>query len=130
MRQASTMSMITHLQFTHSFLLSGSSDGYLYTHDPRTGLRKEDGESLVKAHVSGIQGLQCSGNFAFTIGWGLRWKYSVCVDTGLILLCLQTISPIPRSIGEGIRFTHNAAASPSAFPHGASLYQCSTQATF
>lgn len=72
-RQTPTTSLITHLQFSHSFLLSGSSDGFLRIHDPRTGLRREEGvESLIKAHISGIQGLQCFGNFAFTIGWGMR----------------------------------------------------------
>jgi hypothetical protein len=71
-RQASSPSAITELQFSHSVLLSGSSDGFLRKHDPRTGMRKEDGESLVKAHAGGVQDLQVSGNFVFTIGWGIR----------------------------------------------------------
>jgi hypothetical protein len=73
-RKAPVSSTITHLHFSHSILLSGSSDGYLRTHDPRTGMRREESaESAHKAHASGIQGLQSSGNFAFTIGWSLRW---------------------------------------------------------
>jgi len=73
-RQATTPSLVTHLQFSHSFLLSGSSDGYLRAHDPRTGMGRAGGaESLVKAHYSSIQGLQTAGNFAFTIGLGVRW---------------------------------------------------------
>jgi PAB-dependent poly(A)-specific ribonuclease subunit 2 len=72
-RQAPVPS-ITHLQFSHSFLLSGSSDGYLRVHDPRTGMTRASGaESHVKAHFSGIQGLETAGNFAFTIGLGVRW---------------------------------------------------------
>ncbi|RDB20983.1 PAB-dependent poly(A)-specific ribonuclease subunit PAN2 [Hypsizygus marmoreus] len=70
-RQITTPSMITHLQPSHSMLLSGSTDGYLRTHDIRTG-RSGGMESLVKAHSSGIQGLQTAGNFAFTIGLGER----------------------------------------------------------
>lgn len=82
MRQTPTSSIITHLQFSHSILLSGSSDGYLRTLDPRTGMRREESaESLVRAHVSGIQGLQCSGNFAFTIGLGIRWMPLVIVTS-------------------------------------------------
>lgn len=54
-------------------LLSGSSDGFLRIHDPRTGMIRSGGaESLVRAHFSGIQGLQSTGNFAFTIGLGER----------------------------------------------------------
>jgi hypothetical protein len=72
-RQATTPSVITDLWFSHSVLLSGSSDGFLRTHDPRTGMTKEGGESLVKAHYGGVQGIQAGGNFLFTIGWGMRW---------------------------------------------------------
>ncbi|KZP32520.1 PAB-dependent poly-A-specific ribonuclease subunit PAN2 [Athelia psychrophila] len=71
-RKTPTPSIVNHLQHTHSCLLSGSSDGILRVHDERTGTRREHGESSVIAHHSGIQGLQYSGNFVFTIGWGLR----------------------------------------------------------
>ena len=72
-RQAPVPSIIQQLHFTHTFLLSGDSDGYLRCHDHRTGLRRENGsESVVKAHASEIQGLQSSGNYVYTIGWGLR----------------------------------------------------------
>ena len=69
---AAPPSVITHLQFSHSLLFSGTSDGHLYIHDQRTGLQKEMGESNVRAHLGGLQGMQISGNFAFTIGWGVR----------------------------------------------------------
>ncbi|KAG6814297.1 hypothetical protein H0H92_013422 [Tricholoma furcatifolium] len=36
LRQTTTPSVINHLQASHTLLLSGSSDGYLRTHDPRS----------------------------------------------------------------------------------------------
>ncbi|KAK7449653.1 poly(A)-specific ribonuclease [Stygiomarasmius scandens] len=72
-REIQTPSLVTHLEFSHSLLLSGAADGYLRTHDPRTGIIHNSGsESSVKAHYSGIQGLQTVGNFVFTIGLSLR----------------------------------------------------------
>ncbi|KDQ59577.1 hypothetical protein JAAARDRAFT_77653 [Jaapia argillacea MUCL 33604] len=73
-RQLSAPSIITHLEFSHTCLLSGSADGCVRALDPRTGLRRDDGgaESTMKAHISSIQALQASGNFVYTIGWGLR----------------------------------------------------------
>ncbi|EGN96198.1 hypothetical protein SERLA73DRAFT_170610 [Serpula lacrymans var. lacrymans S7.3] len=68
-RQTSTPSVITHLQFSHSSLLSASSDGFVRAYDARTGLRREEGENSVQAHTSGIQDFQVSGNFFYTIGW-------------------------------------------------------------
>ncbi|PFH50685.1 hypothetical protein AMATHDRAFT_144561 [Amanita thiersii Skay4041] len=65
-------SLITHLQFTRMSLLSGASDGYLRIHDPRTSMVKTSAESSVRAHTSGIQGIQASGNFVFSIGLGER----------------------------------------------------------
>lgn len=53
-------------------LVSGASDGYLRLHDPRTGMTKSGADGSVKAHKSGIQGLQATGNFVFTIGLGER----------------------------------------------------------
>lgn len=72
-RQVPTTSVVTQLQFSHSMLLSGSSDGFLRVHDPRTGMGRASGaESVIKSHVGSIQGLQTIGNFAFTIGMGER----------------------------------------------------------
>uniref|UniRef100_A0A0W0F3U7 PAN2-PAN3 deadenylation complex catalytic subunit PAN2 n=1 Tax=Moniliophthora roreri TaxID=221103 RepID=A0A0W0F3U7_MONRR len=74
-RQLQTPSLITNLEFSHSLLLSGAADGYLRTHDPRTGMIRNDGsESSVKAHYSSIQGLETIGNFVFTIGLSLRYR--------------------------------------------------------
>lgn len=68
-----TASVLTHLQFSHSSLLSGSLDGFLRVHDPRTGMSRSGGaESAVKAHANSIEGLQTSDSLAFTIGMGER----------------------------------------------------------
>ncbi|KZS98990.1 cysteine proteinase [Sistotremastrum niveocremeum HHB9708] len=69
-RQASTPSVITNLHLSHSLLVSGSADGYIRTHDMRTAMIKEEGSA--PAHASGIQGLVSSGNFVYSIGWGMR----------------------------------------------------------
>jgi PAB-dependent poly(A)-specific ribonuclease subunit 2 len=71
-REVATPSLITQLQFSHMMLVSGASDGYLRLHDPRTGMTKSSADGSVKAHKSGIQGLQATGNFVFTIGLGER----------------------------------------------------------
>ena len=80
-RQASTPSLIEHLQYSHTVLLSGSADGFLRTHDPRTGLRRDGGgaENVVLAHAGGVSGLQVSGNYVYTIGWTHR-----CILSGHI----------------------------------------------
>ncbi|KAJ3902046.1 ubiquitin carboxyl-terminal hydrolase-domain-containing protein [Lentinula edodes] len=73
LRQTTIPSIATHLEFSHNILLSGSADGYLRAYDPRTGnIRNGGSESVVKAHYGGIQGLQTTGNFVFTIGMSLR----------------------------------------------------------
>lgn len=53
-------------------LLSGSADGYLRTHDPRTNSSRAM-ENSVKAHPGSIQGLQTTGNLVFTVGLGERF---------------------------------------------------------
>jgi PAB-dependent poly(A)-specific ribonuclease subunit 2 len=73
-RQVQTSSLATHLELSHTFLVSGSSDGYIRVHDPRTGMGRSGGaEDLVKAHALSIQGLQTAGNYIFTIGMGERY---------------------------------------------------------
>lgn len=32
----------------------------------------QDGETIVRAHLGGIQGLETSGNYIYTIGLGTR----------------------------------------------------------
>jgi hypothetical protein len=80
-RRAPSASIIEHLHYSHTVLLSGSVDGYLRTHDPRTGLRREasSAEASVQAHVAGVKGMQANGNYVYTIGWGLRYAL-FCLD--------------------------------------------------
>ncbi|KAA1471282.1 PAB-dependent poly-A-specific ribonuclease subunit PAN2 [Dentipellis sp. KUC8613] len=94
-RQTPLLSLTTQLHFSHTYLLSGSSDGYVRCHDPRTGLRREGGaESSVKAHASEIQGLQSSGNYLYTIGWGLRQSRPI-PDPLVKLYDMRTMRPLP-----------------------------------
>jgi PAB-dependent poly(A)-specific ribonuclease subunit 2 len=75
-RQVPTPSVITHLEPSHSMLLSGSADGYLRTHDYRANTSRSSGaEGLVRAHSNGIQGLQTTGYYAFTIGLSERFVF-------------------------------------------------------
>jgi PAB-dependent poly(A)-specific ribonuclease subunit 2 len=72
-RKVPTTAVLTQLELTHSMLLSGSSDGYLRVHDPRTGMGRSGGaQNFVKAHARSVQGLQTAGNFLFSIGMGER----------------------------------------------------------
>lgn len=68
-RKTPAMSIYSHLVHTHSMLVSGSSDGSLRTHDTRSSFNILH---TTIAHTSGVQGLQASGNFIFTIGAGIR----------------------------------------------------------
>jgi hypothetical protein len=76
-RKVPTPAVITHLQFSSSALVSGSADGYLRLHDPRTGMARSCGgeHKVVKAHQCSIQGLQTTGNYIFTIGHSERCVY-------------------------------------------------------
>ena len=90
-RVAPSSSVVTHLQFSHSALLAASADGFVRVHDPRTGLLRESGENSVLAHGSGMQGLQVSGNYFYTIGWSVRWVASgMCM--GVLLIRCKTRS--------------------------------------
>lgn len=73
-RQVPTSSVMTHLQFSPTALISGSADGYIRIHDPRTGMARSGGgeHKVVKAHQCSIQGLQTTGNYIFTIGHSER----------------------------------------------------------
>ncbi|TFK42698.1 ubiquitin carboxyl-terminal hydrolase-domain-containing protein [Crucibulum laeve] len=94
-RKVPTTSLITHLQFSPSILLSGSSDGYLRVHDPRTAMLNNNGsESVVKAHSSSVQGLETSGNLIFTIGMGERQSRPF-PDPLVKLYDLRTMRPLP-----------------------------------
>jgi hypothetical protein len=78
------VSIINHLQYTHLCLLAGSSDGTLRVLDDRSNNRTE---SSVKAHQSGIQGMQYNGNnFVYTIGSSLRWTLKISYVTSLTVI--------------------------------------------
>ncbi|KAL4065261.1 PAB-dependent poly-A-specific ribonuclease subunit PAN2 [Scleroderma citrinum] len=93
-RQAPVTSVITHLHFSHSNLLSASTDSYIRIHDPRTGIRRENGENSVQAHSSGVQDLQVTGNFFFTIGWSLRRGHEF-PDPLVKMYDIRNMRPLP-----------------------------------
>lgn len=93
-RQAPVASVVTHLQFSHSNLLSASTDGHIRIHDPRTGIRREDGESSVQAHSSGVQDLQVTGHFFFTTGWSLRHGHEF-PDPLVKMYDVRNMRPLP-----------------------------------
>ncbi|KAF7353663.1 PAN2-PAN3 deadenylation complex catalytic subunit PAN2 [Mycena venus] len=99
LRQAPTPSLISHLEFSHSAILSGASDGYVRMHDPRTALNRP--ESQIMAHYSGIQGLQTTGNFVFTIGLGVTRRQARPFPDPLVkvydLRMMKPLPPIPFS---------------------------------
>ncbi|KAI6007843.1 ubiquitin carboxyl-terminal hydrolase-domain-containing protein [Pisolithus marmoratus] len=100
-RQAPVSSVITHLQFSLSNLLSASVDGYVRVHDPRSGIRRENGEASVQAHSSGVQDLQVTGNFFFTIGRSLRRGHEFPDPLVKVydLRSMRPLTPIPFSEG-------------------------------
>lgn len=84
-RVATTSSVATHLQFSHSTLLAALTDGHVRAYDPRTALLRENGENSVLAHSSGVQDLQTSGNYFYTIGWSIRLATSdLCMELPLM----------------------------------------------
>lgn len=113
-RQTTTPSVITHLQPSHSLLLSGASDGYLRTHDIRVGsIRPDGGEGLINAHSSGIQGLETTGNFIFTIGLGERQSRPY-PDPLVKVYDLRTMGPLPPiPFSSGPAFIHVLPKRPS-----------------
>lgn len=95
-RTSPTISVVNHLQYTHLCLLAGCSDGTLRLMDDRNSARREGGESSVQAHHSSIEGMQYSGNFVYTIGWGVRLVIHKGAYSPLIL-SVQARSSVPRS---------------------------------
>ena len=72
-RRTNVSGIINQLHFSHSLLLAGSSDGYIRSYDPRNLSRRADSaENSAYAHAGGVQGLQSSGNYVYSIGWGYR----------------------------------------------------------
>ena len=72
-RRTNVSGIINQLHFSHSLLLAGSSDGYIRSYDLRKPSRRTDSaENSAYAHAGGVQGLQSSGNYVYSIGWGYR----------------------------------------------------------
>ncbi|TCD70609.1 poly(A)-specific ribonuclease [Steccherinum ochraceum] len=90
-RKTSAMSIYSHLVHTHSLLVSGSSDGSVRTHDTRSG---NTILHTTTAHLSGVQGLQASGNFIFTIGAGIR-QGRPFPDPLVKVYDIRTMRPLP-----------------------------------
>ncbi|KAF8889778.1 WD40-repeat-containing domain protein [Gymnopilus junonius] len=94
-RKIPTASVLTHLELSHSMLISGSMDGYLRIHDTRTGMARGGGaENVTKAHARSIQGLETAGNFIFTIGMGERQSRPF-PDPLVKIYDLRTMRPLP-----------------------------------
>lgn len=93
-RVAPSPSVVTHLQFSHSTLLAALADGYVRAYDPRTALLRENGENSVLAHSSGVQDLQTSGNYFYTIGWSVRRGHDF-PDPLVKVYDLRTMRPLP-----------------------------------
>ncbi|KAF8654097.1 hypothetical protein AX16_003630 [Volvariella volvacea WC 439] len=105
-RKAQVSSSITQIYLTSSMLLAGSSDGYLRLHDPRTALARLSGESSVRAHLGGIQGMQASGNLAYTVGLGER-QARPFLDPLVKIYDLRTMRPLaPIPFPAGPAFIH------------------------
>ncbi|KAK2467007.1 hypothetical protein APHAL10511_001265 [Amanita phalloides] len=100
-REVVTPSLITQLQFSHATLVSGSSDGFLRLHDSRTGMSRSSAEGSIKAHKSGIQGIQATGNFIFTIGLGERLSRPFPDPLVKVydIRTMRPLQPIPFSSG-------------------------------
>ncbi|THH31551.1 hypothetical protein EUX98_g2646 [Antrodiella citrinella] len=90
-RKVSAMSIYSHLVHTHSFLVSASSDGSIRTHDVRSN---QDVLHTATAHTSGIQAMQASGNFIFTIGAGIR-QGRPFPDPLVKVYDIRTMRPLP-----------------------------------
>ncbi|PSS06529.1 hypothetical protein PHLCEN_2v3677 [Hermanssonia centrifuga] len=90
-RKSPAISIYTHLVNAPNVLLSGSSDGYVRSHDPRTSTSTIN---AIQAHASGIQGLQANGNFIYTIGLGMRQGHPF-PDPLVKVYDTRTMRPLP-----------------------------------
>ncbi|KAF9821597.1 hypothetical protein IEO21_00443 [Rhodonia placenta] len=93
-RRSQVPSIMTHLVWSGLHLISGSSDGYLRTHDVREGTRAMSSASSVRAHESGIQGVEAYNHYVYTIGLGTR-QGRPYPDPLVKLYDLRTMKPLP-----------------------------------
>lgn len=117
LRQTQVPSVITHLEFSHSLLFSGATDGFIRAHDSRTGVTRNGGsESAVKAHANGITGLQTIGSFVFTIGLSMRFiSLSFCER---VLSLTRQGRPFPDPLVKVYDLRNMRALSPIPFSSG------------
>ncbi len=76
LRRTQVPSILTHLHFTasQSYLVSGDADGWIRLHDPREATTRSHGSNAIKAHLSGIQGIEATSTLLYTIGLGIRYE--------------------------------------------------------
>ncbi|OSC96358.1 hypothetical protein PYCCODRAFT_1481973 [Trametes coccinea BRFM310] len=113
-RRTPAPSILTHLHYTasQSYFVSGDADGWIRLHDPRDLTSRSTASSSVKAHISGIQGIETSSTLLFTIGLGVRQGRPFPDPLVKIydLRNLKALPPIPFSAGPAFitRFPNRA----------------------
>ncbi|CAG8768565.1 12220_t:CDS:2, partial [Acaulospora colombiana] len=76
-RQVPCPPQVVVLHASHSLILSGSSDGFIRTHDFRTSMKRNSGsENMIRAHQGSVRAINSSGNWIYTIGWNIRYSVS------------------------------------------------------
>ncbi|KAH9923912.1 ubiquitin carboxyl-terminal hydrolase-domain-containing protein [Epithele typhae] len=103
LRRSSVPSILTHLHFTASqtYFVSGDADGWVRLHDPRDATTRSYGSNMVKAHLSGIQGIETTSTLLYTIGLGMRQgrPFPDPLVKVYDLRNLKALTPIPFSQG-------------------------------
>ncbi|EIW60790.1 poly(A)-specific ribonuclease [Trametes versicolor FP-101664 SS1] len=96
MRRTPAPSILTHLHYTasQSYFVSGDADGWIRLHDPRDLTSRSVASSSVKAHISGIQGIETSSTLLYTIGLGVRQGRPI-QDPLVKIYDLRTLKPLP-----------------------------------
>ncbi|KAH9857626.1 ubiquitin carboxyl-terminal hydrolase-domain-containing protein [Lenzites betulinus] len=102
-RRTPAPSILTHLHYTASvsYFVSGDADGWIRLHDPRDLTSRSFSSSSVKAHISGIQGIETSSTLLYTIGLGMRQgrPYPDPLVKIYDLRTLKALPPIPFAAG-------------------------------
>ncbi|PCH38436.1 hypothetical protein WOLCODRAFT_97122 [Wolfiporia cocos MD-104 SS10] len=115
LRRAQAPSILTHLLWSSTYLISGSSDGFLRSMDPRESTWRSNSSSVVRAHVSGIQGLEMSGNYVYTIGLGTR-QGRPFPDPLVKVYDMRTMRPLPPlPFPDGPAFISRVPKRPTSF---------------
>ncbi|KAI0329853.1 hypothetical protein GY45DRAFT_1324455 [Cubamyces sp. BRFM 1775] len=113
-RRTPAPALLTHLHYTASqtYFVSGDADGWIRLHDPRDLTSRSFASNSVKAHISGIQGIETSSTLLYTIGLGVRQgrPYPDPLVKIYDLRNLKALPPIPFSAGPAFitRFPNRA----------------------